>query len=80
MTLCPAGPVLRITFGQNLIAFCSRPEETSDVISGIFVGLVVSDDCMKFGDLRINLSRDITPEAVLGGIFDSFFAVTSDRK
>ena len=36
----PAGPVLRITFVQYLIAFCSRPEVTRDVISGANVGLV----------------------------------------
>ena len=34
------GPVLR-TFVQYLIAFCSRPETASDVISGRFVGSIV---------------------------------------
>ena len=27
---------------------------------------------MKFGDHRLNLSREISPEAVWGGIFDVF--------
>ena len=38
-----------------LIAFCSRPEATSDVISSRFVGPVVPDNRLKFGDPRINL-------------------------
>ena len=57
---------------QYLTAVCNRPEATSDVISGRFVGPVVPDKSVKFGDPRLNLSRDITPEAVLGGIFDVF--------
>ena len=40
LTLSPVGPALRITFVHYLIAFCSLPEETSDVISGRFVGPV----------------------------------------
>ena len=35
-TLWPAGPVLRVTFVQYLIAFCSRPQVMSDVITGRF--------------------------------------------
>ena len=78
-TLWPAGPVLRITLVQNLIAFCSRPEVTCDVISGSFVGPVVPDNRVKFGDARLNCSQEIPPEAVYGGIFDGLFAVASDQ-
>ena len=59
-----AGPVLRITFVQNLIAFCSGPEATGDVISGRFMGPVVPDNRVKFGDPHVNPSREIAPEAV----------------
>ena len=38
----PATPVLR-TFMQYLIAFCRRPEQAGDVISGIFVRSLVPD-------------------------------------
>ena len=63
LTLWPAGPVLRITFVQYLIAFNSRPEVTSDVISGGFLEPVFPDNCVKFGDLCLNHSREIPPEA-----------------
>ena len=78
--LWPTRPVLRITFVQYLIAFYSRQEETSDVISGSFVGPVNPDNDVKFGHPRRNLSREIPPEAVWGGIFNGFFAVASERK
>ena len=68
-----AGPILCITFVQYLTAFCSQLEETSDVISGRFVGPVVPDNRMKFGDPRLSLSQEIPPEAILCGILDSFF-------
>ena len=51
MTLWPAGPVLR-TFALYLIAFCSRPEIASDVISGKFLDPVVQDKSVKFHDPR----------------------------
>ena len=69
--LCPAGPVLR-TLVQYLITFCSRPEAAGDVISGMFVGLLVLDTFVKFRDPSLNRPRAIPPEAVGGGIFDSF--------
>ena len=50
MTLWSAGPVLRITFVQYLIAFCSRLEATSDLISGRFVGTLIPNNRVKFGD------------------------------
>ena len=55
-----------------LIAFCSRPEAASEVISSKFVGLTVADKCVKFGDPRLSRSPEILPEAVGGGILDSF--------
>ena len=55
----PTGPVLRNTFVQYLIAFCSRLEVMSDVISGRCVRPVVPDNRVKFGDRRLNLSREI---------------------
>ena len=63
-TLWAAGPILCITFVQNLIAFYSRPEASSNVVSGRFVGPVVPKKHVKFGDPRLNLSREIPPQAV----------------
>ena len=62
MTLWPAGPVLAITFVffvQYLIAICSRPEVTSDVISSANVGQVSLEVPVKFCDSSSNASRDI---------------------
>ena len=42
----------------------------SDVISSTFMGPVVSNHLVKFGDPRLNLSQEIRPEAVRGGSFD----------
>ena len=64
LTLWLARHVLRITFVQDLIAFFSRPEVTSDVIYGRFVVPVVYDNRLNFGDHRLNRSREIPPEAV----------------
>ena len=50
-------------FCAVLVGFCSRPGATSDVISGRFVGPVVSNNCVKFGDPRLNLSQEIPLEA-----------------
>ena len=58
----------------------SRLKEAGDVISGRIMGSYVPDDRAKFGDPSNNLSREIAHEAVKGGIFDGFFAVTCDRK
>ena len=69
--LRPLGPILR-TIVQNLIAFSSRPEAASDVISGTVVGPIVPDEPVKFGDTSLNHSLKIPPEAIGGGIFDSF--------
>ena len=72
-------PVLCTTVVQYLI-FCSRPEAASDVISGMFVGPIVLDECVKFHGPSLNRSNEIPPEAVGGGIFDKFFfATTSDQ-
>ena len=59
LTLWPAEPVLRITFVQYLILFCSRPEVTSDVISSANVGQVSLEVPVKFCDSSSNASRDI---------------------
>ena len=68
------------TFVQYLIAFCSRPEALSDVISSRFVRPIVLNKCLKFCDPCLNHFREIPPEAVGGGIFDSFFPIISDWK
>ena len=62
----PAAPVLH-TFVQYLIAFGSRREATSGVISDRFVRLIVADKSMKFRDPRLNRSGEIRPEAVIRG-------------
>ena len=43
-------------------------------MSGRFVGPILSDKPVKFGDPRFNLSREIPPETVRGGIFDGFLS------
>ena len=53
---------------QYLIAFCSQPETDGDVLAR-FGGPIVPDKHVKFGDPRLNLSQEIPPEAVGGGIF-----------
>ena len=56
----PAGPVSR-TFAQYLIAFCSRLEVASDVVSGRFVTPIVPDKCVKFGDSCLNFLENPKP-------------------
>ena len=63
-------------FGAVFTTFCSQPEAASDVISGMFVGLIVLDKLLKFHGHSLSHSREIPPEAVGGGIFDSFFHYT----
>ena len=63
MTLWLARPVLRITFVEYLIAFCSRLEVMSDVISVSFVGPEGPENRVKFGDPRLKSSREILNEA-----------------
>ena len=70
-TSLPASPVLR-AFVQYLTAFCSRLEAASNVISRTFVRQIGPDKPVKL--------REIPPEAVGGGIFDSVFNITSDQK
>ena len=64
LTLWLTGPDLRITFVQYFIAFRSRPEATSDVISGSFPGHVVPDNRVRFSDPCLIRFREILPEAV----------------
>ena len=66
-----ASLVLR-TVVQYLIAFCGRLEAASDVTSGAFVGAIVLHKRLKLGGPRTYISREITPEAVRGGIFEVF--------
>ena len=68
----PAGPISR-TFVRYLFAFCSRPEAASDVIFSILVRLSLPNKSVKFCDPLLN-SQKIAPEAIGGGIFDSFRA------
>ena len=74
--LCPSTPVLH-AFVQYLllVAFCSRLDAASDVISGGFVRPIVPDKCVKFGN-----SQEVPPEVDGGGIFDSFSTITCDCK
>ena len=46
------------TFAQYLIAFDSRPEAASDVISGNFVGQTVDDNCVKCRDRHTHTAPD----------------------
>ena len=55
--------------------FTQPTGSNSDVISSGFLRPVVPDKHMKFGDPRLNLSRDISPEAVGGVIFGLFLNV-----
>ena len=56
-----------------LMAFYSRPETASGVISGTFVWPIIPDTHEKSRDLRLYRSREIPPEAVGGVIFGRFF-------
>ena len=74
-TLCHGSVVLRTlrTCVQYLIiAFCSRPEPASDVISGCFVGPIASDKPAKLSGPRANHFGEIPPEAVGGSISTVF--------
>ena len=60
------------TIAQYLNAFCSRPEESSVVISGKFVGLTIRHKYLKFRDPHLNRSRAIYPkvsEAAFSTVF-----------
>ena len=70
-----AGRTRLMHFAQYSIAFCSRPETASDVITDRFVRPIVLDKYVKCRDLCFNHSREIAPETVGSGIFDSFFAI-----
>ena len=54
----PAAPILR-NFVQYSLAFCSRQEAASGVISGVAVVRTGTDVHVKFRDSRPNRSRDI---------------------
>ena len=59
----PAGPVVR-HFVEYSIAFCSRPKAANDIISGMFVRLIVPDKAPKLRDPGLNSSREIRPKTV----------------
>ena len=69
--LWPSVPVLR-TCVQYFIAFCSRLETASDVVSSKFVRPIIPDKPVKFRDPHLNRSRYIPPEIIVGDIFDGF--------
>ena len=81
-----SGRIIRL-FGQTrfmhfcayFIAFCSRPEAVSGVISGKFMVPIVRDKPFKFFDPCLNCSQEIPPEAIEGVIFDSLYAITFDQ-
>ena len=62
-------PFYAILYSRYLIAFCSRPEAATDVISGKFLELVATcHKRVKFGAPGSNCSREIPPDALEGGI------------
>ena len=65
-------------YWNDIVKGCIRLEAASDVISRTFVGPIVPNKPVEFRDPRLNCSREFPPEAVGGGIFDSFFRITSD--
>ena len=65
---------------QYLVTFFNRPEGGSDVVSGRYIRLIAIERFVKFGDPYLNRYGEIPPEAVGSGIFDSYFAVTSEGK
>ena len=50
-------------------------EAASDVISGLFVGLIAQDKAVKFPDPGLNSSREIRPKAVEDCMFGPFSAL-----
>ena len=57
--------------GSSVVFRNSITGAASDVISGWFVTPIVPNKCVKFRDPCTNRSREIPPEAVGGGVFDS---------
>ena len=50
-------------------------EAVGGVFFGTFVGQIILDKHVKLRDPSLNRSREILPEVVGGGIFDSVFAM-----
>ena len=65
---------------QYLIAFFSRLEAASDIISGSFVRPIVSDKRLRLHNPHFSLYPEIQAEAVGGGRFDVLFAITAEGK
>ena len=78
-----ARSVLR-TVVQYLITFWSQLQSVEAVseaiISIMFVRPFVPDKRVKICYPCLNRSREIRPKAIGGGIYDSCFMITSDRK
>ena len=72
ITLWPARRVLR-SFVQYLIVFFSRPEATSDVVSGMLVRPIVPNKHAKFGGSHLTILErsDPKPSEVA---FSTFFS------
>ena len=73
----------------NFTHFCAvfscilqRQKKVSDVISSrfLYVRPIVPDKQVNFCSPQLSSYRKILPEVVGGGIFDGFFAITSDWK
>ena len=60
-------------FWQYLIALCSRAETANDVISSMFVGLIVCDKRVDFCNPRLNLSRENSTQSSHMRHFRPFF-------
>ena len=58
---------------QYLIAFCSRLEAATYVISGMFMRQSIADKAVKFGELQLNHFPEIQLQVVGDDIFIVFF-------
>ena len=74
-------------FRENAVPVKNGPKAVGGGILGRFSNFdkcrseVAGDDNrVEFGDPRLNRSREMPREAVIGGILDGCFAVASDRK
>ena len=77
-----AAPVLR-TIVQYLIAFCSRPETASDIISGRLVGPIVHDKHVNFLSIAKTVIEKFHMKpsgAAFSTVFRTSITSDSDRK
>ena len=59
---------------QYFIAFCSRPEAAGDVISSIFLRLIVPDKSIKFVILDYTMLEKFDPKPSEAAIITVFFS------